>query len=125
MQTESEDMLAVLDDRIVGIPEIAEVVGVSVVTMRKMVRAGANGIPVRMVSGRWWASRRNLEQWVRDQLMSPAQADAEIEAIGAELIRKAEEQLERSIAARREEAEIIRDDGPRFFLMENAPRWLE
>lgn len=55
-------------DRLVGIPQIAPVVGVCNCTLRKMAKAGTNGIPVRWVGTRWWASRRELTAWLDAQV---------------------------------------------------------
>lgn len=56
------------NDRLVGLPAIAALVGVCVVTMRKMARDPAMGFPAKMVGGRWWASRRAVQAWCDQQL---------------------------------------------------------
>lgn len=52
-----------IEDRVIGLPEIAKVIGVCTDTMGKMAREGADGLPVKFVRGRWWASRRQLVAW--------------------------------------------------------------
>jgi len=63
-QTVGDDALA---DRLVGLPAICAVIGVCVPTGRKLARDPACGLPLRMVGGRWWASRRALVAWVAAQ----------------------------------------------------------
>ncbi len=57
-------------DRLIGLPRIAAECGISPPTLRQMALMGTNGIPVRRVGGRWWASRAALTAWVEVQTAS-------------------------------------------------------
>lgn len=54
-------------DRLIGLPQIAAICGLSAPTLRRMALEGTNAIPVRRVGGRWWASRKALAAWVEAQ----------------------------------------------------------
>lgn len=60
-----------IDDRLVGLPAIAGVIGLSKVTLLKHLREGKLGIPAKMVGGRWWASRREILAWCERQASGP------------------------------------------------------
>ncbi len=69
-------------DRLIGMPAIAAALGLSKVTTLKLARERVNDLPVTLVGGRWWASRRALEAWMRRQLMSPDERLAALEKVG-------------------------------------------
>lgn len=50
-------------DRVVGLPAVAAMIGVSIPTLRAWIFDPANDVPVCRVGGRWWASRSALERW--------------------------------------------------------------
>ncbi len=55
-----------LSDRLEGLPEMAELLGVSIPTMRRLAHTRAeSGAPVEWNGGRWWANRAAFSEWCR------------------------------------------------------------
>lgn len=62
-----------IDDRLVGLPAMQAVAGISKPTLLKYLREGKVGFPARRVGGRWWASRREILAWCERQASGPTE----------------------------------------------------
>lgn len=75
------------DSEIIGIEEVAEMMGVSVRTVQRHINRSKGDFPGKQIGGKWVFHRSQVVEWVRGEWLPPEAAISQKELIEKEVRR--------------------------------------